>query len=346
MSQIQDYQQAGPTRAIDLSIVVPIYNEVENIPPLIAALRYALEPTGRSYEILLVDDGSTDGSRRVLQRKALDDSRLRIVLLSRNFGQTAAMAAGFDLCRGSTIISMDGDLQNDPADIPVMIARLDEGYDVVCGWRKGRRDRALTRKLPSWIANRLISWLTGVNIHDTGCTLKVYRAWVVRRLHLYSDMHRFIPALAAGVGARIGEIPVRHHERKYGVSKYGIGRTLRVVLDMFVVRLIARFAAHPMRYFGIACLPLMAVGTVLGILGLIHLEPSPTGLFGYEVSLLELWDIFYMTSSLVVIMTALNLFVLGLLSELSVSVSDYYSHAGIDVDSRRGGSESRVVGVS
>ena len=311
-------------RGPDLSIVVPLYNEIDSLPPLRAALHSALKDLDLSYELVLVDDGSSDGTREMLVDYARRDSTIRAVLLSRNFGQTAAMAAGFDVCRGRDVVTMDGDLQNDPRDIPAMLERLREGYDVVCGWRRDRQDRQFTRKFPSRVANRLISSFTGVRIHDTGCTLKVYRSWVVRKLHLYSDMHRFIPALAAGAGARVAEMPVRHHARRYGRSKYGIGRILRVLTDLLVVRLLVRFAAHPVRYFGLASLPLFLVSAVFAVLGLIKF--GATG-----VHILDKWHISFVTSSLLAAVTALNLFLLGLLCELSVSVSGFYERSGIEV---------------
>lgn len=314
----------------DLSIVVPLYNEVENLPPLHAAIRRALAGTEWSYEVLLVDDGSTDGTRQLLREFARYDPHLRVVLLSRNFGQTPAMAAGFDLCRGRYVVTMDGDLQNDPADIPRLLRVLDEGYDIVCGWRRDRQDRTVTRKIPSKIANRLIWSFTGVRIHDTGCTLKAYRSWVVRKLHLYSDMHRFIPALAAGAGARVGELPVKHHARRYGESKYGIGRILRVLTDLLVVRLLVRFASHPVRYFGLASIPLFLLAIVFAILGLVKFD-------GGGFDLLDKWHISYITSGVLASVTALNLFLLGLLCELAVAVSDFFSRAGMEVIERGGG---------
>ncbi len=259
----------APIERPDLSIVIPIYNELESLPPMHVAIRRALEHSGYSYEVLFVDDGSSDGSRQLLVELAKEDPHLRVVLLRKNYGQTAAMAAGFDLFRGDHVVTLDGDLQNDPADIPRMMRKLEEGYDVVCGWRRDRQDRAFTRKLPSRVANWLISRFTGVGIHDTGCTLKVYRSWVVRRLHLYSDMHRFIPALSAGVGARVGEMVVMHHARRYGDSKYGIGRIFRVLTDLLVVRLVVRFVSHPLRYFALAALPLAATAAFLAFLGLV-----------------------------------------------------------------------------
>ncbi len=308
--------------APDLSVVVPLYDEFENVPPLLAALRRALATMPGTYELVLVDDGSTDGTRELLTEAARRDPRLRVVLLSRNFGQTAAMAAGFDVCRGHRVVTMDGDLQNDPADIPRLVAALEDGFDVVCGWRRDRQDRAFSRKLPSRIANRLISTFTGVRIHDTGCTLKAYRSWVVRKLHLYSDMHRFIPALAAGVGGRVREVPVQHHARRYGKSKYGIGRIFRVLTDLLVVRLLVRFASHPIRYFGLVSFPLFFVAFGFILLGLLKFGD------GNGVRMLTSWDISYITCGVLMLVTALNLFLLGLLCELSVHVSGFFQHAG------------------
>ncbi|MDP6423141.1 MAG: glycosyltransferase [Planctomycetota bacterium] len=316
-------------REPELSLVIPLYNEAENVAPLWAAIRHALED-GPTFEALFIDDGSTDGTRTLLRQIAATHPAVRVVYLSRNFGQTAAMAAGFDLCRGRNVVTMDGDLQNDPADIPRLLAVLDEGYDIVCGWRRDRRDGALTRKFPSRVANRMLSWFTGVRIHDTGCTLKAYRAWVVRRLHLYSDMHRFIPALAAGVGARVGELPVRHHARRYGISKYGIGRILRVLTDLLVVRLLVRFSTHPVRYFGLASMPLFLLSLAFAAIGLLKFSRD-----GSTIAI-NRWDISYMTSSVLVAVTALNFFLLGLLCELSVSVSGFYSRAGTEIEEHGG----------
>ncbi|MCA8970369.1 MAG: glycosyltransferase [Planctomycetes bacterium] len=308
--------------APDLSVVVPLYDEYDNVQPLLSALRRALDPVPWTYELVLVDDGSTDGTRQLLTDAARRDPRIRVVLLSRNFGQTAAMAAGFDVCRGRRVVTMDGDLQNDPSDIPRLVDALEDGFDVVCGWRRDRQDRAFSRKLPSRIANRLISMFTGVRIHDTGCTLKAYRSWVVRKLHLYSDMHRFIPALAAGVGGRVREMPVKHHARRYGTSKYGIGRIFRVLTDLLVVRLLVRFASHPVRYFGLISFPLFFVSFGFILLGLLKFGD------GKGVRFLVSWDISYITCGVLTLVTALNLFLLGLLCELSVHVSGFFQHAG------------------
>ncbi|BBA69160.1 glycosyltransferase family 2 protein [Geobacter sulfurreducens] len=235
---------------MELSIVVPIYNEEETIPHLHARVSDALAGSGIDYELLLVDDGSSDGSFALLREIAQQDRRVKVIRFRRNFGQTAAMAAGFDAARGRVIVPMDGDLQNDPADIPTLLATIDEGYDVVSGWRKDRQDTFVNRRLPSIIANALISRMTGVHLHDYGCTLKAYRREVLDGVNLYGEMHRFVPALASQVGARVTEIPVRHHARLYGTSKYGISRTMRVVLDLMTVKFLLTYSTKPIQLFG------------------------------------------------------------------------------------------------
>jgi glycosyltransferase involved in cell wall biosynthesis len=229
-----------------LSVVVPLYNEVDNVIPLVDAVTAALGAS-ESWELILVDDGSTDGTAAVANRIAAADRRVRLIRLARNYGQTPAMQAGFDHVRGSVVVSMDGDLQNDPQDIPLLAAKLDEGYDLVAGYRKGRKDKLVTRKIPSWIANRLIQRITQVKIRDNGCSLKAYRADLLRRMNLYSDMHRFIPAVAAATaGARIAEVPVRHHARKHGSSKYGLSRILKVLADLLTIKMIRSFRNRPL----------------------------------------------------------------------------------------------------
>lgn len=236
---------------MDLSVVVPVYNEEENLPLLMPAIRQALNPLGISWEAVLVDDGSADSSARVLEQIAAEDAEhVRVVLLRRNFGQTTAIEAGIDHTSGEIIVLMDADMQNDPADIPAMLEKIHEGYDVVSGWRINRQDKFLTRTLPSRIANALISKVTGVNLHDYGCTLKAYRREVITGFRLYGEMHRFIPAYASWVGARIIEIPVHHHARKYGKAKYGLERTLKVVLDLMTVKFLKSYANKPIYLFG------------------------------------------------------------------------------------------------
>ncbi|MGC1394611.1 MAG: glycosyltransferase family 2 protein, partial [Coleofasciculaceae cyanobacterium] len=228
LKQLQSKAQlAAVETKPEVSVVVPIYNEVESLPHLIEAIASTLDLAQLSYELICVDDGSVDGSAQLLKELAQKTPHLRGILLRRNYGQTAAMAAGFNYARGNAIITLDGDLQNDPADIPMLLGKLDEGYDLVSGWRKNRQDATLTRLLPSKIANWLIAEITGVRLHDYGCSLKAYRAELVADMNLYGELHRFLPALAFIEGARITELPVRHHARVHGQSKYGLGRTFR-----------------------------------------------------------------------------------------------------------------------
>lgn len=234
-----------------LSIIIPIYNEEESLPRLKEAIEQALIGFQPSWEVLYIDDGSTDGSPKVLEAFALEDpEHTRVVLLRRNFGQTTAIAAGIDHSQGEVIVLLDADLQNDPADIPLMIEKLNEGYDVVSGWRKDRQDAFLSRILPSRLANGLISWVTGVKLHDYGCTLKAYRREVITGFRLYGEMHRFIPVYAHSIGARIVEMPVRHHARRWGKAKYGLERTAKVVLDLFTVKFLSTYTSKPSYLFG------------------------------------------------------------------------------------------------
>lgn len=235
--------------APDISVVVPIYNEEDSVAPLHAAIVAALEPMGRSFEILFVDDGSKDASIPRAVALAEADLRLSIIQFQRNHGQTAAMHAGIEHARGRYIVTMDGDLQNDPADIPMMLGKLAEGYDLVVGWRMNRQDKFLSRKLPSKLANKLIGKVTGLPIRDNGCSLKVYRADVIQKVPLYSDMHRFIPAMTIPVGARIAEVGVHHHARRFGESKYGLSRIFKVLLDLLVVKTLLHFARRPLASF-------------------------------------------------------------------------------------------------
>jgi glycosyltransferase involved in cell wall biosynthesis len=237
--------------SMDLSVVIPIYNESENLEPLCREFLDTLTAWGRPFEILLVDDGSTDGSFDILQRLQATDCRLRVIQFRRNFGQTAAFAAGIAYARGRLIATADGDLQNDPRDLPEMVARIEKGYDIVCGWRKDRKDAFLNRRLPSILANRLISWATGVRLNDYGCSLKVFRAEVIKPLKLYGEMHRFMPALASEMGVRIAEHVVNHRARKFGRTKYGISRTIRVILDLATVKFLLSYSTRPLQMFGL-----------------------------------------------------------------------------------------------
>lgn len=233
-----------------LSILIPVYNEIENLDLLYQRLVEALDPTGETFEVLLIDDGSVDGSPERIKSLCARDGRFSLVRLNRNFGQTAAMAAGIDHARGEIVITMDADLQNDPADIPKLLQVYRQGFDLVSGWRRHRQDAFLSRTLPSKLANGLISWATGVHLHDYGCTLKAYRRDLVQRLNLYGEMHRFLPALLAHVGARITEVEVQHHPRHAGRSKYGIGRTGKVLLDLMTVKFLGTYATKPIYLFG------------------------------------------------------------------------------------------------
>lgn len=236
--------------SMELSVVVPIYNERENVVALCSELRAVLGASALDYEVILVDDGSRDGSWELIEAEAAADPRLVALRLRRNFGQTAAMSAGFDAARGGVVVPMDGDLQNDPADIPRLLDKVRQGYDLVSGWRKERKDKMLLRRLPSLLANRLISKMTGVHLHDYGCTLKAYRRDLLREINLYGELHRFVPALASQIGARVAELAVNHRERRAGTSKYGIDRTLRVILDLITVKFLLRYSTRPMQLFG------------------------------------------------------------------------------------------------
>ena len=253
------------TPAPDVSIVVPIYNEVDNLPDLVARIGRAMAGQPLSFELLAVDDGSTDGSRARLSELAATTPWLRPVLLARNYGQSSALQAGFDRVRGRYVVTLDADLQNEPDDIPLLLQRLetDPAVDMVSGWRKDRQDAELSRKLPSRIANKLISNATGVHLHDYGCALKAYRRPIIDRIRLYGELHRFIPSLAKEAGARITEVPVRHHARTAGVSKYGIDRTFRVILDLILIVFFMRYRQRPLHAFGGLGLWLAAPGGLI-----------------------------------------------------------------------------------
>jgi glycosyltransferase involved in cell wall biosynthesis len=251
-------EAAGP----DLSVVAPLYNESQNVAPLVEWILLALADYSGRFEVILVDDGSRDDTWDGVVAASIQDDRVHGLRLGRNVGQTAAMMAGFDHARGRVVVSLDGDLQNDPRDIPALVAKLDEGYDLVCGWRERRQDKFLLRKVPSWVANRIIRRLTGVQITDNGCSLKAYRRELLDRVSLYAEQHRFIPALSASAGARITEMPVRHHARRFGESKYGISRTVKVLADLFTLKMITTFRSRPLLGFGVAAVPLV-LGSML-----------------------------------------------------------------------------------
>jgi len=260
----------------ELSVVIPVRNESPNIDELYRDLTEALTRWGKAYEVIVVDDGSTDDSFEKLCGWQQHDERWRIIRFRRNFGQTAAFAAGIREARGRLIATSDGDLQNDPSDLPAMVRRIDEGFDIVCGWRKDRKDPWLTRRLPSEMANKLISAATGVKLHDYGCSLKVFRSEVIKPLKLYGEMHRFLPATASEMGVAISEMPVNHRARRAGSSKYGLSRTFRVILDLATVKFLLSYSTRPLQMFGMIGLPMAAVGSL--ILAWLAYER----LFGYQ----------------------------------------------------------------
>jgi glycosyltransferase involved in cell wall biosynthesis len=292
---------------IDLSVVIPIKNEAQSLDELHREITSSLEPWGRPYEVIVVDDGSTDESFGILSRIQAADPRWRVIRFRRNFGQTAAFSAGFAYARGHLIATSDGDLQNDPRDIPAMVRQLEaEELDIVCGWRRDRKDAFLSRLLPSMMANRLISWATGVRLHDYGCSLKIFRADVVKPLKLYGEMHRFIPAIASEQGVKIAEVAVNHRARKHGSSKYGISRTIRVVLDLLTVKFLLSYSTRPVQIFGLIGLAMAIPGVlILGYLGFVKIIEEqaignrPLLLFG-----------------ILLIFTGVQLLTLGLLAEL------------------------------
>jgi glycosyltransferase involved in cell wall biosynthesis len=249
----------------ELSVVIPLYNEAENVEPLYAELSAALNEIGRTYEVIVVDDGSRDDSFARLKAVHERDPRWRVIRFRRNFGQTAGFSAGFDAARGDIVLTIDADLQNDPRDIPLLLAKMEEGYDIVSGWRMKRKEPFFSRRLPSMTANRMISGSTGVVLHDYGCSLKAYRSEVVKNVHLYGDLHRFLPAVASWMGVTVAEVPVSDRARKFGSSKYGISRTFKVLLDLITVRFMLGYANRPGRVFGATGLAMAAVGVLLGI---------------------------------------------------------------------------------
>lgn len=290
----------------ELSIVIPIHNEAPNLRELVREFTSVLTSMRRPYEMLLIDDGSTDESFEILRELQADNPHVRVIQFRRNFGQTAAFAAGFAHARGRYIVTADGDLQNDPADIPAMLARIEQGDDIVCGWRKDRKDTFINRRLPSIIANRLISWSTGVALHDYGCSLKIFRAEVVKPLRLYGEMHRFLPALASEMGVKVSEQVVNHRARKAGATKYGISRTLRVMLDLLTVKFLLAYSTRPLQVFGLYGMGVGAAGTLI------------CAWVAYE-KYFTVWDgdrTWLLLLGILMIMTGVQLLTLGLLAEL------------------------------
>lgn len=293
---------------MDISVVVPLYNEEDNVQLLYEEIKGVLDTMAEQAEIVFVDDGSRDTTLAKLEVIQAGDDHVRVVSLRRNFGQTAAMTAGFDHARGGVIITMDGDLQNDPHDIPQLVGKLNEGYDVVTGWRHDRQDAFLSRRLPSQLANRLISWVTGVGLHDYGCTLKAFRREVIDNINLYGEMHRFIPAIASGMGISFTEVKVNHRARRFGTSKYGISRTIRVVLDLITVKFMLSYATRPLHVFGTVGVVSSLLGVTIGLILTVQRQLFGIGLANRPLLLLAVLLIFM----------GIQFITIGLLAELVV----------------------------
>lgn len=316
-------QPIESTAEVALSVIVPLYDEQESIGPLYEAIAAVLDAMPQRSEIVFVDDGSTDGTYTRIARLHRSDARVRCVRFRRNYGQTAAMQAGFDLARGTVLVSMDGDLQNDPADIPRLVAKLDEGYGVVCGWRKDRHDNTLSRTIPSKVANWLIARMTGVAIHDSGCSLKAYRAQLIKNTRLYAEMHRFIPAIASLSGTRITEIVVTHHPRRFGQSKYGLSRVWRVAWDLLVVKMLTGFSRAPAALYGVLSIPFLLATLASGVFtGWLYLHAEPG----------EHFSIVLPGATFLFACAFLHFVFVGLLTEMIVSTSRVHDRQLIDVE--------------
>lgn len=305
---VQTKLQIKTEAAPELSLFLPVLNEEENLRPMHTKIQGALNSLGKTAEVIYVDDGSTDKSLQILREIAAEDERVRVISLRRNYGQTAAMSAGIDAAQGQILIPMDADLQNDPADIARLLDKLNEGYDVVSGWRKNRKDKLIMRKIPSKIANRIISWIGGVPLHDYGCSLKAYRRDVLQDVKLYGEMHRFIPIYASWAGARVTEIPVDHHARTMGKSKYGISRTIKVVFDLMTIKFMASYQTKPIYVFGMFGLLAFGLSVFAGITAFVLK-------FGYGIS-------FILTPlpliTIVMLAISVQFFLMGLLAEMLV----------------------------
>jgi glycosyltransferase involved in cell wall biosynthesis len=301
-----------PSARVAVSVVIPVYNEKESVVPLYESVRRACDQLGERYEVIFVDDGSRDTTFEILREIHEQDARVKVLSFRKNSGQTAAMAAGFEYAAGDLIVSMDGDLQNDPVDIPRLLSKLREGFDVVCGWRRSRQDKFLTRRLPSVAANWIIGHVTGVRIHDNGCSLKVYRASVIKSIALYGEMHRFIPAMATLAGAKVAEIVVNHHPRRFGKSKYGIGRIWRVLLDIITVKLITGFGSRPALWFGLpsfACFGLSLSALAIAV--------------GMSSKQLPAESLVMSTVAILFFVLGVHLLSMGVIGELCLKTGDY-----------------------
>ncbi|MGB1249761.1 MAG: glycosyltransferase family 2 protein [Candidatus Promineifilaceae bacterium] len=327
--------------AIDLSLVIPVYNEIESLPRLVKEIHAALDPTDYSYEVLLIDDGSTDGSTELLQTLTAADTKLIAISFRRNYGQTAAFAAGFDYARGRYVCTLDADLQNPPADIPNLIAKLEEGYDVVNGWRQNRQDGFLLRKLPSKIANNLIARSTGVRLRDRGCSLRAFRSEVVKEIKLYGEMHRFIPETVSNAGFSMTEVPVSHRSREAGVSKYGLSRTFRVIVDLIAVLFLRNYADRPMHLFGGVSLVSGGLGGFLALwLSLQKIIAGiRDGMAGFQAY--QIGDRPLLLLAVLLIIVAVQFLAMGLLAELLVRTYYESQHKAVyQVKARFGGPDN------
>ncbi len=295
---------------MDLSIVIPVYNERESVEHLYSNLNRALSKLKLKVEVILIDDGSTDGTYDELKKIHKKNNSYKIIRFRRNFGQTSAMSAGFDHASGDIIVTLDADLQNDPEDIPAILAKMDEGYDIVSGWRKDRKDKAVSRKFPSIVANKIISKLTGVRLHDYGCTLKAYRKEVIDNIDLYGEMHRYIPAVASRIGVKVTEIPVMHHSRKFGKSKYGISRTIRVVLDIITIKFLLSYSQRPIQIFGLLGLFSGTAGFIITLYLVIMRIFFDMGLADRPLFILSIFMIFI----------GVQLITMGLLAEMNMRI--------------------------
>ena len=306
---------------VRISVVVPVLDEVESLPTLYREVRDSLEALGATFELVFVDDHSTDGSLQTMLHLGASDPRVRVVRFRRNFGQTAALSAGFEHARGEVVVTMDGDLQNDPADIPRLLAKMEQGYDIVAGWRRERRDRMTTRRVPSLVANRLVNWMTGTRIHDTGCTLKAFRSVVIKNLPIYAEQHRFLPAMSQTSGARVTELVVNHRPRRFGKSKYGLERAFYVLLDLLTIKMIAQFSHRPLHYFGLFSLPFAGISALFLFAsavdwGKMQFHHEWTRMMGFIVLLFFLLAVYFV--------------MLGLLSELAVTASGMHRRGVLD----------------
>lgn len=301
--------------APELSLFLPVLDEEDNLRPMHAKIQSALDALGKTAEVIYVDDGSTDKSLEILKELAASDDRVRVISLRRNYGQTAAMSAGIDAAKGDILIPMDADLQNDPADIKRLLDKLDEGYDVVSGWRKNRQDKLISRKIPSQIANRIISWIGGVPLHDYGCSLKAYRRDVIQDVRLYGEMHRFIPIYASWAGARVAEIPVDHHARTMGKSKYGISRTIKVVFDLMTIKFMASYGTKPIYVFGTFGMLAFFASILAGLYAIFLKSANLFGLSQYHADFVETP---LPVMCIVMFAISIQFFLMGLLAELLV----------------------------